>query len=676
MNLQEASREIYWNINHDYIWIMYALLVTAVIICLAGIAWKIREWKKGAKEPDFEGNWPARLWDTFWEIMLQSRVRHRPIPGLFHSVFFWCFLALFIVTMVVFLQADFGLKIYHGVLYIAMTVLGDVAGAILLIGLVIAAVRRFVSRPVYLERRRFDWLLYAGLFYLVLSGFLLEALRIAATGDPWAVYSPVGLALSHAMGPLVGHAGIFHAVLWWSHMSLVAVGIATLPWSRLMHLFTITANVFMRSRGFKSYVRRENVETLMEKEDFTYGLSKTAELTWKQRMDLDACIGCGRCEEVCPVNLAGGTLSPRKFVAALKEALRKNDGFSALPGPGSEVKWSQDAELEENIVWYCRTCYACADACPAMVGHVRFMVELRENKTMMLGEVPADAGRALQSMQTRGNPWGPQLERTEWLSANDVRVLKPGDRTDVLYWLGCCTSYDQTKQRVAVHMVTLMRSAGVDFGILGDEELCCGDPARLLGDESIFQATVKVQLEKLRAVSFKTIVTHCPHCYNVLKNEYRWFGANFDVQHHTDFLYSLIREGRLKPDRPLAMKVTYHDPCYLGRYQGIYDSPRRILRAIPGVELVEMEHCRSGSICCGGGGGHYWMDLKNGKRLNDARVEEANATGAGAIAVACVYCMQMMEDAVKANNLDEKMKVLDIADILAEVTGREAREEK
>jgi len=668
--MEDAAREIYWNIDRGHVWVMYLLLGLSIIVCTAGIALKVRGWLKGRADPGFEGKWGRRLWGVVLEVMGQVRVRNRALPGFFHSVFFWSFLALFIVTLVVFLEADFGLKVFHGATYKVLSLAADAAGLFFLTGLAVAAVRRFVLRPATVERQRPDGLLYAGLFFITASGFMLEALRIAATADPWAAWSPVGWALSVAVRPLEGHMGTVHAALWWSHLTVVALLIATLPWSRMFHLFVVPANVLTRNLRHKGFIARQDVEPLMEQENFTFGLGKAEELTWKQRMDLDACTGCGRCEETCPASMAGGALSPRKFIALLKKSAAGGDGFAAL-SPAGMAAAGMGNGIDENLIWYCRTCYACVEACPSMISHVRFMVELRQNRTMIEGDVPSDAARALQSMQTRGNPWGPQMERTEWLESNEVRVLRPGDETDVLYWLGCCTSYDETKQRVAIHMVSLMRRAGVDFAILGDEEVCCGDPARILGDESIFQEIVKGQIEKLRAVRFRRLVTHCPHCYFVLKHEYRWFGVEMNVLHHSEFLSGLVREGRLKLERPMKRTIAYHDPCYLGRYQDIYDAPRSLLGSIPEARVVEMAHHHKRSMCCGGGGGHYWMDLKNGRRLNDLRVEEAAATGADTIAVACVYCMQMMDDSVKNRNLDEKMKVYDIADILAEAAGVE-----
>ncbi|MFH1434390.1 MAG: heterodisulfide reductase-related iron-sulfur binding cluster [Pseudomonadota bacterium] len=659
--MENATREIYWNISRDWVWLMYAMLGAAVFICLCGLTVKIRSWLKGQSEPDFRGNWPKRLWGLAKEVGLQVRIRQKLLPGIFHSSLLPAFGVLLVVTLVVFIEADFGVELFRGRLYIVLSFLADLAGFVFFAGLVMAMVRRFIVRPESLERMKLDALLYAGLLYVIVSGFLLEALRIAATQDPWSMFSPVGWALSFAVKPLAGIAGPLHAALWWTHMGAVAVMIATLPWSRLVHTVTVPLNIMLRDLHHAGHCRRVDVEPLMEMEDFQYGLGKAEDLTWKQRMDLDSCIGCGRCEEVCPSFSTGGSLSPRKFIAALKGSVKMNGGANGSNGDA----WPGGNGGDE-MLWRCRTCYACAEACPSMIDHVRFMVEIRQNETMINARLPADASMALQSMQVRGNPWGPQLERTEWLKSNNVRVLGKGEETDVLYWLGCCTSYDETKQEIAMNTVKLLQAAGVEFSILGDEELCCGDPARILGDEGVFQEIVHSQLEKLNAVKFGSIVSHCPHCYHILKNEYPWFGAVFNVVHHSELLLELLRQNRLKPIKELNRKVVFHDPCYLGRYQGIFDAPREMLGCIPGVTLAEMESNRHRSLCCGGGGGHYWMDLKDGRRIGEARIGQAMAAGADTLAVGCVYCMQMLNDSVKAGNLDGRLEVVEIVNILAE----------
>jgi len=657
--MENAAREIYWNIDKNFIWLMYVILGVSVVVAFWGFWKKIQTWRRGKSEPLFQKEWVKRLFFTIKEILFQSKTREKLFPGLFHSMFFWSFLALSVVTTVVFLEADFKIKIFHGWFYLLLSLLADIAGAVAIAGILIAIIRRWVIKPPTIERRKYDWLLYLALLFILLSGFILEGLRIAVTEDPWANFSPVGLGLSKILSPLIPYAKPLHAFFWWSHLSAVAVLIATMPWSRLLHIFTLPVGVFFRNLSFKGSLPRLDIEKLMEKEDFSYGLIETSNLTWKQRMDIDICIGCGRCEEVCPSAISGGFLSPRKFISELKSVVTQNGSSKFFDSNGGK-------SIDKNLIWYCRTCHACSTVCPTMIEHVRFMVELRQGRTMMEGDLPVDASRALESMRTRGNPWGPQMERMEWLKPNEVRVLSPGEKTDILYWLGCCTSYDQTKQKIAVNMVKILKKSGVDFAILGDEELCCGDPARILGDESIFQETVKKQLDKIQKVSFNKIITHCPHCYHVLKNEYKTFGANLNVLHHSEYLYELLSTNKITLKNSYPHRVTYHDPCYLGRYQGIYELPRKILRAIPEINLIEMNHHHSNSLCCGGGGGHYWMDLKNGVRPGEIRVEEASSINADMIAVGCVYCLQMLDDALKSKNLEEKIHVEDIASIVAE----------
>ena len=248
-------------------------------------------------------------------------------------------------------------------------------------------------------------------------------------------------------------------------------------------------------------------------------------------------------------------------------------------------------------------------------------------------------------------------------------MIGPGEECDALFWIGCCTTYDILKQKVAYNVLHILMSAGLKVGVLGSEESCCGDPARLLGDENLFQTIVKGQIEAIQSRKFKYLISHCPHCYNVFKNEYPQFGATFQVKHHTEVIYDLIQQGKIKLEQPIERKITYHDPCYLGRYNDVYDAPREILKSIKGVEVVEMKNARELSRCCGGGGGHYWMDIPTGERINVARVNEATRTEADIIAVGCVYCLQMLNDAVKVNNLEEKLTVNDISELVVESMG-------
>jgi Fe-S oxidoreductase len=322
--------------------------------------------------------------------------------------------------------------------------------------------------------------------------------------------------------------------------------------------------------------------------------------------------------------------------------------------------------FDEEFIWHCRTCGACMEVCPALIDHVDTLMELRRNEELIQWRIPEEAGRALRTFETNGNPFGSQSERIDWIKRMGVRVVGPGEKADVLYWIGCCVTFDPQKHRIAEDLCSLMTKCGIDFGVLGEDERCRGDPARVMGQEMLFQQTAKEQVELLKQREFKVLLTGCPHCYNVLKHEYRQFGADFKVVHHTEYIHEMLYLNLLKPQFGKAGKYAYHDPCYLGRYQKIYDSPREIVKAIPRAQLVEMTNRREKSLCCGAGGGHYFMDLKRGERINNLRVKQAHDAGADTIVTGCAYCMHMLQDSVKLLNYDESMRVIDVASLTAD----------
>ncbi len=332
-----------------------------------------------------------------------------------------------------------------------------------------------------------------------------------------------------------------------------------------------------------------------------------------------------------------------------------------MPIPGAEGTVFAD----EQFIWHCRTCHACQSICPAAIAHVDLFVELRRAEVMMEGRPPVEAGKALKTMEAQGNPFGSQAERLDLVKKLEIPVLPEGGETDVLFWIGCVTTFDPQKHALAADMVALMKRAGVRFAHLGRDETCCGDPARVIGDENLFQTTAKQVIAALQARTFKWLLVMCPHGYNVFKHEYPQFGGRFPVVHHTELLARWIRDGLIVPAARVPAKVVYHDPCYLGRYQDILNAPREVLRAIPGLELREMKDRGRESFCCGAGGGHMWMDIDQGERRTYThRVDQATAAGADTIAVACAFCHQMLTDGLKARNVDERMKIVDVVNLL------------
>ena len=689
-DLSTATREIYWNITGT--WAMYALFAIAMAVFAYGTYRRIRFWRQGRPDAERLSDWGLRLRIVLKELLFQSRVRGSLLPGLFHGLVFYSFIVLVIATTVVFLDADFGTRLFHGWIYVALTVGAELAGVLMLVGAAIALWRRTVSRPSSIENCAADWVALGLVALLVVTGFLVEGSRIATAGDRWAWLSPVGWGASVLFAGLDGAAGAgVHKALWWGHTVIAMGWIASIPYTKFFHLFSVPANVYFSKIRPRGELKRADIAAMMESEDFDeenflVGVAKSADFTWKQRLDFDSCVSCGRCEDVCPASIAGHPLSPMVIVQRCHELVmgRIPAGGPAEQAGGGTAGGAADGgngggtagpartivgeALDEEVIWHCRTCAACTDVCPAAIDHVDTIMEIRRNEYMLQGRAPQEAARALRMLENTGNPCGPPAMRSDLIAQNNLRVVGPGEAVDVLYWIGCCTTFDPAKQKTATDLFKLLSACGVSFGVLGEDERCCGDPARLIGDERLFQEIAKGEVEALNSRRFRVLLVNCPHCYNVLANEYPQFGGRYNVVHHSQFLHEMLWSGVLRPTHGRKGRVVYHDPCYLGRYQKIYDAPREVLRALPGGEVVEMGRDIKGrSLCCGGGGGHYWMDLEVGKeRINNLRVDQAKAAGADTIVTSCPYCQQMLEDSVKSRNLDDAMRVIDIASLVME----------
>ncbi len=668
--LAHATRPIYWNITG--IWMMYALFVAALAVFGYGILRRIRSWRQGRTDAERFSDWPLRLRLTLKELLFQKRVRGSLLPGLFHSLVFYSFILLVITTAVVFVDADLRIHLFRGWIYVALTMGAELAGVLMLVGAAIALWRRVVAKPSSLESCAADWIALAFIALLVVTGFLTEGLRIASAGDPWAWLSPVGWASSLMFVGLAKPAAAgAHRTLWWAHTALAMGWIASLPYTKFFHLLAIPTNVYFSKTKPRGELTRVDIAAIMEsdQEDLQVGVEKAADFTWKQRLDFDACVSCGRCEEVCPATLTGHPFSPKLLIQRSRDLvagrISVNGADGGTPHPAETIVG--DA-LDKDFIWYCRTCTACMEACPAAIDHVDTLMEMRRNEFMIQGRVPHEAAQALRLLENTGNPFGRPAARTDFIEKNALRIVAPGEDVDVLFWIGCCTTFDPSKQKIATDLFKLLDVCGVSYGVLGEDERCCGDPARLIGDERLFQEIAKAQVEALNSRSFRVLLVNCPHCYNVLSNEYPQFGGSYKVVHHSQFLHEMLWNGALRPSHGRTSRIVYHDPCYLGRYQKIYDPPREVLGALPGGTVVEMGNdYRERSLCCGGGGGHYWMDLKAGKeRINNLRVDQARAAGADTIVTSCPYCQQMLNDSVKSRELDEKIRVVDIASLVLE----------
>ena len=689
-DLSQAARPIMWNISPA--WPMYVLFLAALAIFGWGVYRRVQFWRRGRPRGEKFSAWGQRLRLLLGELVFQKRVRNSRLPGFFHSLIFYSFVVLVVVTAVVALDYDFGTTLFRGWLYVFLTLAAELAGVLILVGVGIAAWRRYVRKPGTLETGPADSFALALIALLVLTGFLTEGLRMATLGDPWPWLSPVGLLFSlplRGISPEDGSA--MHRILWWTHTVFAMGWIASIPYTKFVHLLALPTDVFLQKLKPRGELARVDIEALMTADDFDeanfrVGVERTSDLTWKQRLDADACISCGRCDEICPSTQAGHPFSPRRLIAGQKELLHAAGDGAGTGGGGNGGGGPQPEGVppaapsivgnafDPDFIWFCRTCTACMEVCPAAIEHVDTLMELRRNEVLIQGRVPTEAARTLKMLEANGNPFGLQEDRVAWLEQLGARVVGPGDDVDIIYWIGCCTSFDPNKQKIAADVCRLLDRCGFDWGVLGADETCCGDPARVMGEERLFQEIAKAQVERIGQRKFRVLLTSCPHCYNVLRNEYRQFGGDFNVVHHSEFLHEALWSGELRLERGTPRRIVYHDPCYLGRYQKVYDSPREVLRAIPGAVLLEMKNHHEKSLCCGGGGGHYWMDLKVGERINNLRVRQAAGAGADTIVTGCAYCKQMLDDSVKLADLDDRLQVIDLATLVVQSLPQRAAE--
>ncbi|MCL6451688.1 MAG: 4Fe-4S dicluster domain-containing protein [Acetobacteraceae bacterium] len=676
------TRELNWNISLHLL--IYLFVAVAAGFMIYGLCRRFRVWLWGKRERRLD-RLGERLKTLVVQALVQRRVASEAYPGTFHLALFWGFLVLFLGTLVVLLQADFGVRVLYGRFYLFFSLILDLAGLPALLGCLLAAWRRYIARPSRLDNNWDDAVTLLGLFLTVVTGYLLEGLRIAATDDPWAVWSPVGLGAAWIFRAAGAGPGLerAHAFTWWGHMALGVGLCAYLPYSKLFHVLASPANQFFRSLRHPGALLPLDLEG-----QETFGVTRVEEFTWKQLFDTDACTRCGRCQDHCPAHLSEKPLSPKKFTQDLKahlwkrapallssrRALRRGGagpaasqgGQAAAAGGGpGEVPAVVGEALSEDALWSCTTCRSCEEHCPVFVEQVGKIVDLRRALVLMEGRFPPEAQRALRNVETNYNPWGVGFAaRADWGKDLSVRVLEPGGSTQVLLWVGCAGAFDARNQKVARALARALQAAGVEFATLGTAERCCGDSARRIGNEYLFQTLAKENVEALGRVRFERILTACPHCYNALKNEYPDFGGRFQVVHHSQYLAALVAQGRLKPAAVESLACVYHDSCYLARYNGVVAEPRRALRAVPGLKPLELRRSRRHTFCCGAGGGRMWMEEKLGKRINELRAQQAVDAGADLIATACPFCLTMLEDGLKAKGLEEKVRVADLAEIL------------
>lgn len=606
-----------------------------------------------------------RIQDLFVYAVGHVRTLHKLYPGIMHTLIFWGVIIQILGTALKMMQmglfVPFTLPLLPEDGYFAYELVMDLAGVAIILGVIMAAIRRTFIKPAFMETSWDDIYALILLFLMPSVGFVTEGLRMLSFDPAWGGWAPIGQVMSNGLrglGVTPQSADLIHPYVFWSHVGLGLTFMASVPFTKLRHLVATPLHIFFKTDRDLGEV--ETIPDLMEAD--VLGAGEVKDFQSVDLLSFDACLQCGRCEEVCPATISGMPYSPRTLLLSLRE----NMASSLLSPDKNPSNGLPEELLAEETLWACTTCGACLDVCPAFIRPPERVIDIRRAQVLMTGEMPSSVGETLRNYERQGNPWGmPPAERMKWAEGLEVPILSPGDQVDVLYFVGCAAAYDDHNQKSARAFIRILNKLGVDYGILGPDELCCGESARRMGNEYLFQVFAEDNIAALNEIQFKRIVTQCPHGYNTLKHEYPRFGGDYQVLHSVEFLAEYQEElGKLagKNGSPFGT-ITYHDSCYLGRYNALYDQPREVLDCVH-LNPTEMSRTLENSFCCGGGGGGMWVETDAETRINHERLLDIQEIQADTVATACPFCTIMLEDAIRSKGLTEKIQVLDLAEVL------------
>ncbi len=654
--------------------------------------WLSKLIRSGKKDPNrSRGSIVPKAEAEATEVAGQRKLLQWTVPGLAHFFTMWGFTIL-LLTIIEAYGALFQ-KTFHIPIIGTWNWVGaieDFFACAVLVALIVFSVIRIKNAPQRLERKsRFygshtgaAWLVLAMIAGVMITLLLYRAAQINAIvdsktgqnqfpyGTSWGPFA--SHALANALAPLgSGVNSVLATVFLILNVAIISGFIVFVSYSKHLHIFIAPINVAFsrRPRALGALYSTPDMDMENVDEDTVFGVGEVGHFTWKQMLDFATCTECGRCQSACPAWNTEKPLSPKLLIMNLRDNMFAS-ATPLLTGEGEQTALVPNV-IDPDVLWSCTTCGACVEECPVDIEHIDAIVDMRRYQVLMDSEFPSEAGLMLRNVENQGDPWGlGQNKRTEWTQTLDFEVpVVTGtipDDIEYLYWVGCAGALDERARKGAQATARMLHRAGVTFAILGPKESCTGDPVRRLGNEYLYQEQTKMNIATLDEVGAKKIIASCPHCFNTIKNEYPSLGGTYEVIHHAQLLEHLVKTGRLTPGSGYSGKVTYHDPCYLGRHNRVIQEPRTVLSAIPGVEQVEMRRCKERGFCCGAGGARMWLEENIGKRVNMERTEEALGTGADVVSTACPYCMIMLDDAVRAHDKQDEVRVLDLSQLVEE----------
>jgi Fe-S oxidoreductase len=672
--------------------------VTVIAFAIAGrrLLWLYRLISVGQPAPDRFKNIPQRIKAELQEVGGQKKLLQWTVPGIAHAMTFWGFTLLMFTILEAYgclFQRDFHVPLIGHTAVLGF--LEDFFTVSVLLALIVFTIIRIKNSPKRENRRsRFfgshttaAWLVLGMIALVMISLLGYRAAQVNTGNFPYGWWAFASHGIANLLRPLgTGVNSVLETVLLLINITVITGFLVFVAYSKHLHIFLAPINVATsrrpRALGALASTPDMSMEDVGEDDEVVFGAGRIEDFSWKQLLDMATCTECGRCQSQCPAWNTDKPLSPKLVIMDLRDNMFASADriMNQNREAGVEVESLVPSVIDPDVLWSCTTCGACVEECPVDIEHIDTILDMRRYEVLMESRFPTEAGLMLRNIENQGDPWGlGSAKRLDWTQSLDFEVPVVTDTIpddiEYLYWVGCASALDERARKGAQATARMLRRAGVSFAVLGPKESCTGDPARRLGNEYLFQEQAKLNIETLQNAGAKKVIASCPHCFNTLSNEYPALGGNFEVIHHSQLLEHLVTAGKLTPGNGYSGTVTYHDPCYLGRHNRVFDEPRTVIDAIPGAKNVEMKRCREKGFCCGAGGARMWLEENIGKRINMERTEEALGTGADVVSTACPYCMIMLDDAVKAHQKEDDVRVLDLSQLVEESLGEPATAE-